>query len=62
LGFSAFLLASCSAFFSIKGIALLFAASFWSVAIMAGSLELAKLTSASYLYRCWNEISKILST
>lgn len=60
LGFSAFLLASCSAFFSIKGIALLFAASFWSVAIMAGSLELAKLTSASYLYRCWNEISKIL--
>jgi len=53
LGLSAFLLASCAAFFSVKGIALLFAASFWSVAVMAGSLELAKLVSASYLYRYW---------
>jgi hypothetical protein len=60
LGFSAFILASCAAFFSVKGIALLFAASFWSVAIMAGSLELAKLISASYLYRYWKETNKIL--
>jgi hypothetical protein len=60
LGFSAFILASCAAFFSVKGIALLFAASFWSVAVMAGSLELAKLISASYLYRYWKDINKIL--
>lgn len=60
LGFSAFALASCAAFFSVKGIALLFAASFWSVAIMAGTMELAKLISASYLYRYWNEANKIL--
>jgi hypothetical protein len=60
LGFSAFALASCAAFFSIKGIALLFAASFWSVVIMAGSMELAKLISASYLYRYWNDMNKIL--
>lgn len=60
LGFSAFILASCAALFSVKGIALLFAASFWSVAIMAGSLELAKLISASYLYRYWKDINKIL--
>lgn len=60
LGFSAFALASCAAFFSVKGIALLFAASFWSVAIMAGTMELAKLVSASYLYRYWNETNKIL--
>lgn len=60
LGFSAFTLASCAAFFSVKGIALLFAASFWSVAVMAGSLELAKLISASYLYRYWKETNKIL--
>ena len=60
LGFSAFALASCAAFFSVKGIALLFAASFWSVAIMAGCMELAKLVCASYLYRYWNEINKIL--
>jgi len=60
LGFSAFALASCAAFFSVKGIALLFAASFWSVAVMAGTMELAKLITASYLYRYWNEANKIL--
>jgi hypothetical protein len=60
LGFSAFALASCAAFFSVKGIALLFAASFWSVAVMAGTMELAKLISASYLYRYWNDVNKIL--
>jgi hypothetical protein len=60
LGSSAFLLAACAAFFSVKGIALLFAASFWSVAIMAGSLEIAKLVCASYLYRYWNNINKLL--
>lgn len=60
LGFSAFFLAACAAFFSIKGIALLFAASFWSVAIMASSLEMAKLVTASYLYRYWDDINKKL--
>ena len=60
LNLSAFLLAGCAAFFSVKGIALLFSASFYSVAIMAGSLEIAKLVSASYLYRYWNSINKIL--
>jgi hypothetical protein len=60
LNLSAFLLAGCAAFFSVKGIALLFSASFWSVGIMAGSLEIAKLVSASYLYRYWNNINKIL--
>ena len=60
LNISAFLLAGCAAFFSVKGIALLFAASFWSVAIMAGSLEIAKLVCASYLYRYWDQINKLL--
>jgi len=60
LGSSAFILASCAAFFSVKGIALLFAASFWSVALMAGSLEFAKLISASYLYRYWKQANKVL--
>ena len=60
LNLSAFLLAGCAAFFSVKGIALLFSASFWSVGIMAGSLEIAKLVSASYLYRYWDSINKAL--
>jgi hypothetical protein len=62
LNLSAFLLAGCAAFFSVKGIALLFSASFYSVAIMAGSLEIAKLVSASYLYRYWDSINKALRT
>jgi len=60
LNLSAFLLAGCAALFSVKGIALLFSASFYSVAVMAGSLEIAKLVSASYLYRYWDSINKIL--
>jgi hypothetical protein len=60
LGLSAFLLASCAAFFSVKGIALLFAASFYSVAIMSSALEIAKLITTSYLYRYWKDINKIL--
>jgi len=60
LGLSAFTLASCAAFFSVKGIALLFSASFWGVAVMAGSLEVAKLVSASYLYRYWSSIHDLL--
>ena len=60
LGFSAFLLAGCAAFFSVKGIALLFAASFYSVLMMAASLELAKLVTASYLYRYWTDVHKNL--
>jgi len=60
LAFSAFSLATCAGFFSIKGIALLFSASFWSVVIMGASLELGKVVSASYLYRYWDKINKIL--
>lgn len=60
LASSTFLLAGCAAFFSVKGIALLFAASFWSVAIMACSLEIAKLVTASYLYRYWDNTNKLL--
>ena len=59
VGLSAFLLASCAGFFSVKGIAILFSASFYSVICMASSLELAKLVTASYLYKNWNNINKI---
>jgi hypothetical protein len=59
LGFSAFALASCAAFFSVKGIALLFSASFYSVILMASALELAKLVAASYLYKMWENINRV---
>ena len=53
LGFSALFVASCSAYFSVFGIATLFSNNFIQVAIMASSLELGKLVATSYLYRYW---------
>lgn len=50
-------IAGCAAFFSVKGIGLLFAGSFMSVVIMASCLEAGKLMAASFLYRSWNLLS-----
>jgi len=57
---SAIFIASCSAFFSVKGIALLFSGSFWSVVVMASSLEFGKIIGTSFLYRYWEKLNKIL--
>tara|TARA_B100001123_G_C15233405_1_gene996100 strand:- start:107 stop:1147 length:1041 start_codon:yes stop_codon:yes gene_type:complete len=50
-------IAGCAAFFSVKGIGLLFAGSFISVVIMASSLEAGKLVAASFLYRKWKDLA-----
>ena len=42
-----------AAFFSVFGLSKLFAGAQTSVVIMAGSLEFAKLVTASFLYRYW---------
>ena len=55
LGFSSLFVAGCAAYFSVLGIATLFAGNFLQVAIMASSLELGKLVATSYLYRFWNK-------
>ena len=55
LALSALLVAGCAAYFSVLGIATLFSGHFWSVVIMAGSLELGKLISTSFLYRYWKK-------
>ena len=55
LAFAALLVAGCAAYFSVLGIATLFSGHFWSVVIMAGSLELGKLVSTSFLYRYWKK-------
>ena len=54
LGASAFFIAGCAAFFSVRGISLLFSGSMISVGIMASSLEVGKLMAASFLYRQWD--------
>ena len=55
LAASAFFIAGCAAYFSVRGISLLFSGSMISVAIMATSLEVGKLVTASFLYRKWHE-------
>lgn len=60
LGFASLLVAACAAFFSVTGLAKLFAGASMEVMIMAGSLEFAKLITASFLYAYWTRISKIL--
>lgn len=57
VGLTALIIAGCAAFFSVTGIAQLFSGSLLGVAIMAGSLELGKLITASYLHRKWDQIS-----
>jgi len=48
------LIAGTAAFFSVRGIGLLFAGSFLPVVIMASSLEIGKLFAVSFLYRKWD--------
>lgn len=60
LGLSALLIAGCSAFFSVRGLGLLFAGSEWPVMIMAATLEVGKLVAASFLYRYWGSIQAAL--
>ena len=54
------LIAGTAAFFSVKGIGLLFAGSFLPVVVMASSLEIGKLFAVSFLYRKWYEMPGLL--
>ena len=57
IGLSALFIAGCAAYFSVKGLGLLFVGSAVSVMVMAASLELGKLVAASFLYRYWSQIN-----
>lgn len=56
VGLSAIIIAGCAAFFSITGLGILFAGASIPVMIMAGSLEYAKLVTATYLKQKWDVI------
>jgi septal ring factor EnvC (AmiA/AmiB activator) len=56
VGFSAIIIAGCAAYFSVTGLGVLFSGASISVMVMASSLELAKLVSATYLKQEWNNI------
>lgn len=60
VAFSALFVAGCAAFFSIKGLIVLFSGSALAIGIMASSLEIGKLVAASFLHTYWSTMSKLL--
>ena len=62
IAFSALSVSASAAFYSVYGLSKLFAGAQFEVIIMAGSLEVAKLVTASLLYQYWDSINKILRT
>ena len=62
IGFSALSVSVSAAFYSVSGLSKLFAGASLEVIIMAGSLEFAKLVTASLLYQYWDTINKTLRT
>ena len=62
IALSALSVSASAAFYSVSGLSKLFAGATFEVIIMAGSLEVAKLVTASLLYQHWNTINKLLRT
>lgn len=56
LFFTAFVLSGIAAYYSVIGLIAIFSAAAIPVAIMGGSLEMAKLVVASWLYRYWKSV------
>jgi len=59
---SALSVSTSAAFYSVSGLIKLFAGAAFAVGIMAGSLEIAKLVTASLLYQYWGKLNKVLRT
>lgn len=57
---TALLVAGVAAFFSVKGIGMLFAGAMIETMIMAATLEISKLVVVSFCYRFWNQTPKLL--
>lgn len=62
LALSAFVIAGVAAYFSVQGIATLYAGAYISVLVMAGALEVGKLVATSFLYRYWHKTNLLLKT
>jgi hypothetical protein len=56
---AAVLIAGSAAYFSVTGLGVLFSGAAVAVMIMAGSLEFAKLVTATYLKQKWSEIKGV---
>lgn len=62
LALTAFIIAGVAAYFSVQGIATLYAGAYISVLVMAGALEVGKLVATSFLYRFWHKTNLLLKT
>ena len=62
IALSALSVSASAAFYSVTGLSLLFAGASFAVIIMASSLEIAKLVTASLLYQYWEKLNKVLRT
>jgi len=60
IGGLALAVAGTAAFFSVRGIGLLFAGASIAAMVMAGVLEAGKLAMTSFLYRYWDRIPRML--
>ena len=60
VGLSALMVAGSAAFYSVYGLSKLFSGATFAVIVMAGSLEFAKLVTASFLYRFWDKINVVM--
>jgi hypothetical protein len=57
---NAIVLSGIAAYYSVVGLTAIFSAALIPVVIMGGSLEVAKLVVASWLYRYWNSIPLLM--
>ena len=57
---NAIVLSGIAAYYSVVGLAAIFSSALIPVIIMGGSLEVAKLVVASWLYRYWNSIPVLM--
>lgn len=55
-------LSAVGGYFSVIGLATIFSGAFWSVIVMASTLELSKLVAASWIYRCWKIAPVLIRT
>src|SRR5210317_1626046 len=62
IALSALSVSASAAFYSVTGLSLLFAGASFAVIIMASSLEIAKLVTASLLYQYLEKLNKVLRT
>lgn len=54
------IVAISAAYFSIYGLALIFAGAFWPVVIMGGALEAGKLSLTSIIYNYWDKLTVLM--